>query len=539
MAREQLQALAVDVRRLLAVGGAAAAGDERLRQRAGALRELAQKVPALAPVAQAVERVVGAGPERAAAALLELTALLRPVCGALALHGGAGELTEIGPGGPWASDLPVAAARDVAEALQARGEVRLQKVCDALGGRLRPDLRLVGPLLDVFGERSAAVAAEVARRAPTLLGPASLPELRAGLDFRGQAGPAQRLMAICHLDNAAGLDLCRQAFREGGPALRLAAVAGVAVAAPEQAEALLVERVYAETNSEVRQALVAALGRLAGTTGNAIPVLAALLGDAKAGLGPHAAQALARIGRPAVPALAAALRANGGGTWAATALECIGQAAAEAVPALLDYLRGLKARGLSGVTAADFCSGARALRAVAPRLPPESVPLLIDVVRVGRFKWEEAAEALSLLAPNDREAAAAVAETFTRPNLPAAQQTAAVALGRFGAAAVAAVPALLRMLADRAAEQWAAAEALKQIGPHAPAAVVPGVVEALLREDNYHLRTRMLAILERIGPRAREAELALSLLAESDENETVRAAAARVLKVVQGGPAAA
>jgi hypothetical protein len=48
MPREQLQLLAGDVDRLLAAGAAVAAGDEKLRQRGGRLRELGQKVPVLA-----------------------------------------------------------------------------------------------------------------------------------------------------------------------------------------------------------------------------------------------------------------------------------------------------------------------------------------------------------------------------------------------------------------------------------------------------------------------------------------------------------
>jgi hypothetical protein len=121
----------------------------------------------------------------------------------------------------------------------------------------------------------------------------------------------------------------------------------------------------------------------------------------------------------------------------------------------------------------------------------------------------------------------------------AALNAAVTALRALGPAAAAAAPALLRMLADRKAEQWAAATALKVIGPHDPAAVVPGVVEALVNEWNSVLRLKMVEILERIGPPARAAELALGLLAESDESEEVRALAARALRAVQGEPAPA
>jgi hypothetical protein len=77
MLADLLHTLAEDARRLLRAGALAAAHDEGLRRRLGGLRPLAERVPALAALTAAVERVVSGGEERAAAALLDLLVLRR------------------------------------------------------------------------------------------------------------------------------------------------------------------------------------------------------------------------------------------------------------------------------------------------------------------------------------------------------------------------------------------------------------------------------------------------------------------------------
>src|SRR5438067_1215724 len=66
--------------------------------------------------------------------------------------------------------------------------------------------------------------------------PALAPELRAGLDLRGKAADGRRLLALAHLDRRAGRELCRAALREGTPVVRAAALRGLALAAPGEAE---------------------------------------------------------------------------------------------------------------------------------------------------------------------------------------------------------------------------------------------------------------------------------------------------------------
>lgn len=79
MTLPDLEALVSDVRRLLAAGAVTSTGDERLCRRAAALQQLGQKVPVLAQVALAVQRVIEAWPTQATAALLDLLLLVQQI----------------------------------------------------------------------------------------------------------------------------------------------------------------------------------------------------------------------------------------------------------------------------------------------------------------------------------------------------------------------------------------------------------------------------------------------------------------------------
>lgn len=91
MPHEQLLALATDVDRLLAAGAATATGNDTLRRRAGVLRDLGRKVPALNAVADAAERVVQASPKKATPAVLDLVTTMRQVRASLSTAGVLGE----------------------------------------------------------------------------------------------------------------------------------------------------------------------------------------------------------------------------------------------------------------------------------------------------------------------------------------------------------------------------------------------------------------------------------------------------------------
>jgi HEAT repeat protein len=233
MPREQLKMLAGDVDRLLAAGGAVAAGDEGLRKRAKALREAGHKVPALAQIAEATDRVVQAGPARAARALLDLILVVRQVRAGLATAGVDGPLEPLEPAGPWATSLNV---RDVYATAEALAAGRIEPLRDAIGRGAIADLRLVGACLTGLSERHGEMADLIAEGALPAFGPAALPSLRRELDLKGKAADVRRLVAICKIDAAVGAALCRRAIDEGSNALRVQALKCYPQVDPEGAE---------------------------------------------------------------------------------------------------------------------------------------------------------------------------------------------------------------------------------------------------------------------------------------------------------------
>jgi hypothetical protein len=242
MLAELLRTLAEDVRRLLRAGGLAAAHDEGLRRRLEALRPLAARVPALAALAAAVERVLSAGEERAAVALLDLLALLRQVRAPLAAAGPEGELADVPAAGPWATPAP---APDLYALYDLdRGRFRLDETrCEALReaserGRAA-DLRHVGPFLELLAGGYGPMAELLFREVLPFYGRALLPDLR----------------AVLHRHPC----LLLAAYRLGG--------VGAAEAVSQLAELL------AGGNNGVRRAAIEALGRIGPTAREAIPAL--------------------------------------------------------------------------------------------------------------------------------------------------------------------------------------------------------------------------------------------------------------------------
>jgi hypothetical protein len=237
MPRDQLLGLATDTDRLLAAGVAAVAGHDGLRRRAKALRDLAGKVSAVAPVADAAERAVTATPKAAAAAFLDLVTTGRQLRASLASVGLMGELTPPPAGGPWRTPLAARDLHPLLEALTGSGSGREDTLRQAHQHQSAADLRLAGPLLAALGDGNAVLAELVASEVLPAQGPGVLPELLAALNLQGKAADARRIQAVCKLDPQAGADLCRRALAEGSDALKVQALECLpAVGRPGEAE---------------------------------------------------------------------------------------------------------------------------------------------------------------------------------------------------------------------------------------------------------------------------------------------------------------
>jgi HEAT repeat protein len=235
-----------------------------------------------------------------------------------------------------------------------------------------------------------------------------------------------------------------------------------------------------------------------------------------------------------VPALIAAL-GDANGLFvrqsAAVALERIGPAAAEAVPALIQAL-------------GDADENVRAKAAVAlGRIGPaaaEAVPALIQALGdADENVRAKGAVALGGIGPAAAEAVPALIAALGDAN-ENIRESAAWALGKIGPAAAEAVPALIAALGDTDKDVRAKAiAALRWIGP----AAVPALIQALSSADENvranavrALEKRRLASPDRSPTTAAEAvvEAVLMLIAAlGDADKDVRANAAKALTAIE------
>jgi HEAT repeat protein len=238
-----------------------------------------------------------------------------------------------------------------------------------------------------------------------------------------------------------------------------------------------------------------------------------------------AADAIVKIGSPAVPFLIEALKdENKQVRWrAASALGEIGAEASSAVPALIvtlqdedEYIRRI---------------GAYALGKIGPEASV-AVPKLIDALQdsdrnlrmvsayaLGKI-GSEASSAVPTLIATLHDASAEV------------RLNAATALGRISAKASSAVPALITALQDKDKYvRQGAADALGRFGVKAKTAV-PALISAL-KDENKYVRLNAAASLGRIGLEAKPAVPAL-IAALQDEKVEVRRKAASGLGGIAG-----
>ncbi|MCI0464746.1 MAG: HEAT repeat domain-containing protein [Gemmataceae bacterium] len=237
MPREQLQLLAGDVNRLLAAGASVAAGDEGLRKRSKALRELGQKVPVLNQIADAVERVVNAPPKQVTPALLDLVLVVRQVRASLTSAGSDGAAEAVGTSGPWSSNVPLRDLENWLETLTSSGHERTRTLKKALARPDFTDVRLIDPLHRALNSNHHGLARLVATKALPAFGKPVLPELLQAFDLpKGKAVDARRLEAICAIDPEKGADLCRQALTEGSAAVKVQGLRSLSRLKPEETE---------------------------------------------------------------------------------------------------------------------------------------------------------------------------------------------------------------------------------------------------------------------------------------------------------------
>lgn len=256
---------------------------------------------------------------------------------------------------------------------------------------------------------------------------------------------------------------------------------------------LLVERLT-DNRQNVREAAVQALMDLNPPPGSLIPQLKKVLDQANAETVSRALDALATLGKPAVPRLIAAMEHDEVRMRAAMILGRIGPEAEEAIPALTEALKD-----------------------------PRS-----EVRR-------EAVFALGAIGPAAAPAVPQITELLQDPDMNV-RYAAAYALGKIGPKAIGAKQQLLDRLAT--ADQFLAlvsAWALAQIQPECSVTspkTVPLLIKAL-DQSSPMVQLEAIDALECLGPLAEDALPRLKELAQSASNPTVRQAASDAAKEIE------
>lgn len=262
MPREQLLGLVAEVDRLLAAGAGAAAGHDGLSRRGRTLRELGQKVAALVPVADAIERVACGSPREGERAFLDLVVMARQLRGNLAGTGPQGELQAIEESGPWQTPMPARDVYNTHEALTA--DTWSAALHGAVEQEVAGDLRLVPSALAALQSNKSNLSELVADRVLPAIGRGVLPDLLAKLDLKGKAADARRLRAICKIAPKIGAELCRKGISDGSPTLKIQALECLPdVGEPGEAEQVGY-RLCSDKKKEVRLAALSALRRATG-----------------------------------------------------------------------------------------------------------------------------------------------------------------------------------------------------------------------------------------------------------------------------------
>jgi HEAT repeat protein len=438
--------------------GGGAAGRERLRRLAPALRRLAAQAPAVRPLADAAARALaapGVGP------LLDLGLLLRQARAALAGAGAGGEISPVGPSGPWATATPAGEAYALAGALTAPDRTSRELLAGAAGrGRLR-DLRLVDPLLGAV-DAEAPGDIDFGYRAATELfpafGPALVPEVRRRIDphcdWRSSHRHGWRLGAVCRIDRAAGAAACRALLAEGSPEMQKWALYCLPDVLPAaEAARIARERLTHAKEASVRIGALYAVEVLGPAARDAVPALVRCLEDANEQVRWFASNALRKVGAAAAPALVEALKDPRVAPAACMALSTMGAGAAPAVPAVVEllqdegspvFLDALRALHMGPAARAAAPAVLRVLRSKDASHRAEAVRVLGAICARGQPVWEALRAALA-----DRSAGV--------------RGAAVEALVRLGGAAEA-VPELTRLRKDKVGYvRRAAASALEAL----------------------------------------------------------------------------
>jgi len=300
-------------------------------------------------------------------------------------------------------------------------------------------------------------------------------------------------------------------------------------------------------DGEARGRAVKVLGKIGPPAGNAVSALVPLLEDK--GMPFDAAEALGKIGAPAVPALLKNLENPLKRKYAVITLGKVGPTAKDAIPALARIMKdpvlspsvlevqteAIKTLGKLAQAALPVLiaflrdknpSYSHEVRGALVSMGPAAVPELIRLLQdPDPSLRNHAAECLGFIRPAATETAIALALAVDDPEV---QKEAVRSLGNLGPTAKAAISALSRALWDLSrGDEYSVAVSLRKIGPEAAAALAQSLkhpiaevrsvasyalvemgsvavrpVAQILRDPNEGIQMVAEAVLLRMGPEA-------------------------------------
>lgn len=423
--------------------------------------------------------------------------------------------------------------------VEALGDERAHIRTDAAQALAWAGAAAVEPLSRVLRSKAASDPTRiVACEALALIGPEAQLATPA-LIALGTSSNTEVLVAVAEAlgsisaEDPSALTLLSQLAKHSEPRVRAAAVSAIgAFGEKASAQVGLLAESLRDEQVLVRQAAAEALAVLGPAAREAIPALDAALADAQGTVTIRAAEALVQIGSAAVPVVVKRLR---DASYAPLALEILRRMGPEATSATSDLVRLLAEPGMLPLQ--EICL---TLSAIQPD-PQTAGPALIKLARDAADRTVQAAAIYALGRIEDRQALNVVTQAVESeeplvrlaaawalvqfdphnpdyvkiavPRLTAALERpeprirlqAARTLGRLGAAARTAIPALQKRVAEdpELEVRIAAAAALAESGADA-APCVPCLLE-LFNEPQADARRTVLYALGRIGPPAREA----------------------------------
>jgi HEAT repeat protein len=316
-----------------------------------------------------------------------------------------------------------------------------------------------------------------------------------------------------------------------------------------------------DADKNVQRMAIRAWARIRPGPEVSVPLFSKLMADVDPATRAGALNALAEVGKPAVPALVQSLKDEKATYWVCLILGEIGPDAAEAVPALVEVLKadqrpevrreavlalaaiGPAAAGavpplveaLADKDTAIGASAAYALGCVGPQAKEALPALAKSLENADPFLKTASGWALAKIEPTEAHRATAVALLLSalKSDQPRLRRAAVLGLASLKPPAELVLPQLTEVVKvvgkDAAGDTL---EVLVVIGEPA----VPVLAEALKREEIRFLVVRDLA---RLGPKAQPATASLAELVNSDPLSAVRREALMALGAIGRGAAAA